>query len=211
MEDVLDLYEEPYDPKYPTLCFDERPCQLVDDVVAPIAMNPGSPKKEDNEYERKGTCNVFIAVEPLTGWRYLEIREHRKRVDYAEFMDRVSGMFPDAEKIRVVQDNLNTHNAGSFYERFVPEKARNLKNRFEFHYTPKKGSWLNMAEIELSVLARQCLDRRIGNTEALEREAKAWEEKRNQKKVKVRWRFTTNDARIKMKRHYQFKTNLSVT
>ena len=202
MEDILDLYEELYDPKRPLLCFDERPCQLVDDVVAPIAMKPGSPKKEDNEYERKGSCNVFIALEPLTGWRYLEIREHRKRTDYAEFMDRVSEMYIDAESIRVVQDNLNTHNAGSFYERFDPEKARYLKNRFEFHYTPKKGSWLNMAEIELSVLARQCLDRRIGDTETLEREAKAWEERRNKKKIKVHWRFTTNDARTKMKRHY---------
>lgn len=202
MEDILDLYEEPYDPKHPVLCFDERPCQLVDDVVVPISMKPGSPKKEDNEYERKGTCNVFIAVEPLTGWRYVEIREHRKKVDYAEFMDGVSGMYVDAEKIRLVQDNLNTHTYGSFYERFDPEKARSLRNRFEFHYTPKKGSWLNMAEIELSALARQCLDRRIGDTETLKREAKAWEKRRNQKKIKVCWRFTTNDARIKMKRHY---------
>ena len=168
-------------------------------------MKSGKAMKYDYEYERKGTCNVFIALEPLTGWRYVEIREHRKRVDYAEFMDRVSEMYIDAEKIRVAQDNLNTHNAGSFYERFDPEKARNLKNRFEFHYTPKKGSWLNMAEIELSVLARQCLDRRIGDTETLEREAKAWEKKRNQKKIKVCWRFTTNDARTKMKRHYHIQ------
>jgi hypothetical protein len=202
MEDILDLYAEPYDPKRPLICVDERPCQLVDDVVAPIAMKPGSPKKEDNEYERNGTCSVFIAFEPLTGWRHLEIREHRKKVDYAEFMDGVSEHYMNAEMMRVVQDNLNTHTYGSFYERFDPEKARSLKNRFEFHYTPKKGSWLNMAEIELSALARQCLDRRIGDMEALEREAKAWEKKRNQKKIKARWRFTTNDARTKMKRHY---------
>ena len=202
MEDILDLYAEPYDPKRPLICVDERPCQLVDDVVAPIAMKPGSPKKEDNEYERNGTCSAFIAFEPLTGWRHLEIREHRKKVDYAEFMDGVSEHYMNAEMMRVVQDNLNTHTYGSFYERFDPEKARSLKNRFEFHYTPKKGSWLNMAEIELSALARQCLDRRIGDMEALEREAKAWEKKRNQKKIKARWRFTTNDARTKMKRHY---------
>ena len=202
MEDILDLYAEPYDPKRPLICVDERPCQLVDDVVAPIAMKPGSPKKEDNEYERNGTCSVFIAFEPLTGWRHLEIREHRKKVDYAEFMDGVSEHYMNAEMMRVVQDNLNTHTYGSFYEQFDPEKARSLKNRFEFHYTPKKGSWLNMAEIELSALARQCLDRRIGDMEALEREAKAWEKKRNQKKIKARWRFTTNDARTKMKRHY---------
>ena len=202
MEDILDLYAEPYDPKRPLICVDERPCQLVDDVVAPIAMKPGSPKKEDNEYERNGTCSAFIAFEPLTGWRHLEIREHRKKVDYAEFMDGVSEHYMNAEMMRVVQDNLNTHTYGSFYERFDPEKARSLKNRFEFHYTPKKGSWLNMAEIELSALARQCLDRRIGDMEALEREAKAWEKKRNQKKIKARWRFTTNDARTNMKRHY---------
>jgi hypothetical protein len=146
MEDLLDLYEESYDPKRPVLCVDERPCQLVGDVVSPIPMKSGSPKKEDNEYERNGTCNVFIAFEPLTGWRYLEIREHRKRIDYAEFMDTVSWMYPGVDMVRVVQDNLNTHTAGSFYERFGPEKARCLKNRFEFHYTPKKGSWLNMAE-----------------------------------------------------------------
>jgi len=207
MEDILDLYEEPYDPKRPVIGVDERPCQLIGDVVMPIPMKPGKPKKEDNEYERKGTCNVFIAVEPLTGWRYLEIREHRKRIDYAEFMDRVSGMFPDAEKIRVVQDNLNTHNAGSFYERFDPEKARNLKNRFEFHFTPKKGSWLNMSEIELSALVRQCLDRRIGDQETLEHEAKAWEEDRNQRKIMIHWRFTTNYAREKLERHYKAVKN----
>ena len=211
MEDILDLYEESYDPKRPVICVDERPCQLIGDVIAPIPMKPGSPEKEDNEYKRNGTCNVFIAFEPLTGWRYLEIREHRGKVDYAEFMDRVSGMYPDTDVIRVVQDNLNTHTAGSFYERFDAEKARYLKNRFEFHYTPKKGSWLSMAEIELSALARQCLDRRIGDVGVLEREAKAWEADRNERKVKVQWRFTTNDARTKLKRHYLLQTNLSET
>jgi hypothetical protein len=207
MEDILDLYEEPYDPNRPVLCIDERPCQLIGDVVAPIPMKPGKPKKVDNEYERNGTCSVFIACEPLTGWRYLEIRKQRTKVDYAEFMDGVSEHYIDAAVVRVVQDNLNTHNAGSFYERFDPEKARNLKNRFEFHYTPKKGSWLNMAEIELSALARQCLDRRIGDMEILESEAKAWEEKRNQQKIMIQWRFTTNHARDKLERHYKAVKN----
>jgi len=207
MEDILDLYEEPYDPKRPVIGVDERPCQLIGDVVAPIPMKPGKPKKEDNEYERNGTCNVFIACEPLAGWRYVEVRKQRTKMDYAEFMDRVSEIYlemrPEAEVLRVVQDNLNTHTYGSFYERFDPEKARYLKNRFEFHYTPKKGSWLNMAEIELSALARQCLDRRIGDAETLEREAKAWEGDRNQKKIMIQWRFTTNHAREKLERHYK--------
>jgi hypothetical protein len=207
MEDILDLYEEPYDQNRPVLCMDERPCQLIGNVVAPIPMKPGKPKKVDNEYERNGTCSVFIACEPLAGWRYLEVRKQRTRVDYAEFLDRVSEHYIDTAVMRVVQDNLNTHNAGSFYERFDPEKARNLKNRFEFHYTPKKGSWLNMAEIELSALARQCLDRRIGDMETLESEAKAWEEKRNQQKIMIQWRFTTNHARDKLERHYKAVKN----
>jgi len=206
MEDILDLYEEPYDPEKPVICMDERPCQLIGDIVVPIPMKPGKPKKEDNEYERNGTCSVFIACEPLTGWRYLEVRKRRTKMDYAEFMEKVSQQY-DAALIRVVQDNLNTHTYGSFYERFDPEKARYLKNRFEFHYTPKKGSWLNMAEIELSALARQCLDRRIGDMEALEREAKAWEQKRNQKKIMIQWRFTTNHAREKLERHYETVKN----
>jgi hypothetical protein len=207
MEDILDLYEEPSDQNRPVVCIDERPCQLIGDVVTPIPMKPGKPKKVDNEYERNGTCSVFIACEPLTGWRYVEVHKQRTKVDYAEFMDRVSEHYTDAAVIRVVQDNLNTHNAGSFYEQFDPEKARNLKNRFEFHYTPKKGSWLNMAEIELSALARQCLDRRMGDMETLESEAKAWEEKRNQQKIMIQWRFTTNHARDKLGRHYKAVRN----
>ena len=185
---------------------DERPCQLIDEVVVPIPMKPGKPKKEDNEYERNGTCSVFIACEPLTGWRYLEVRKRRTKMDYAEFMEKVSEQY-DASVMRVVQDNLNTHTYGSLYERFDPEKARYLKNRFEFHYTPKKGSWLNMAEIELSALARQCLDRRIGDMETLETEAKAWEQKRNQQKIMIHWRFTTNHAREKLERHYKAVKN----
>ena len=204
--DILDLYEEPYDPEKPVICMDERPCQLIDEVVVPIPMKPGKPKKEDNEYERNGTCSVFIACEPLTGWRYLEVRKRRTKMDYAEFMEKVSEQY-DASVMRVVQDNLNTHTYGSLYERFDPEKARYLKNGFEFHYTPKKGSWLNMAEIELSALARQCLDRRIGDMETLETEAKAWEQKRNQQKIMIHWRFTTNHAREKLERHYETVKN----
>ncbi len=166
-------------------------------------MKPGKLRKEDNEYARNGTCSVFIACEPLTGWRYVEIRKQRTKMDYAEFMDRVSERYTGASVIRVVQDNLNTHNAGSFYERFDSEKARDLKNRFEFHYTPKKASWLNMAEIELSALVRQCLDHRIGDMKTLEQEAKAWEAERNQQKIMIHWRFTTNHAREKLERHYK--------
>ena len=202
MEDILDLYEAPYDPKRPLVCIDERPCQLIDDILTPIPMKSGKAMKVDYEYERKGTCNVFIACEPLTGWRYVEVRKRRTKVDYAAFMEKVSLMFPDTDVIRVVQDNLNTHTYGSFYENFEAEKARSLKNRFEFHYTPKKASWLNMAEIELSALSRQCLDRRIGDVETLEQESKAWELERNRKKIMIQWRFTTNNAREKLKRHY---------
>jgi len=211
MEDILDLYEEAYDPKRPVLCMDERPCQLRDDIVVPIPMKSGKAMKCDYEYERKGTCNVFIVCEPLTGWRYVEVRKRRTKVDYAAFMEKVSemylAMYPEAEVMRVVQDNLNTHTYGSFYENFDPEKARSLKNRLEFHYTPKKASWLNMAEIELSALSKQCLDRRIGDVETLESEAKAWERDRNKQKIMIQWRFTTNDAREKLKRHYEAVRN----
>jgi len=207
MEDILDLYEEFYNPKRPIVCIDERPCQLINDILTPIPMKSGKAMKVDYEYERKGTCNVFIACEPLTGWRYVEVRKRRTKVDYAAFMAKVSLMFPDADVIRVVQDNLNTHTYGSFYENFEAEKARSLKNRFEFHYTPKKASWLNMAEIELSALSRQCLDRRIGDVETLERESKAWELERNRKKIMIQWRFTTNNAREKLKRHYDAVRN----
>ena len=202
MEDLLDLYEEAYDPRYPVVCVDERPCQLHDEVVMPIAMKSGSAKKVDYEYARMGTCNVFIAFEPLTGWRYTEIHQHRTKVDYAEFMDQISCIYPHSDRIHVVQDNLNTHSAGAFYERFAAEHARELKNKFQFHYTPKKGSWLNMVEIELSALSRQCLDRRIPDMVTLKHEVKFWEGERNEKKVKVNWRFTTSDAREKLKRHY---------
>lgn len=202
MEDILYLYELPYDPKRPLICFDERPCQLISDVVVPIPMKPGSPKKEDYEYGRNGTCCILIAFEPLTGKRIISVKEHRTNVDYADFMKILAQHYPDAETIVLVQDNLNTHKPGSFYDAFPPEEAFELAKRFEFHYTPKKGSWLNMVEIEISALSKQCLDRRIGNMETLAKEVSAWEQERNRTGATVRWKFNKNDAREKLSRHY---------
>ena len=167
MEDVLDLYEQPYDPKHPVICFDERPCQLIGDAIIPIPIKPGSPKKEHYEYIRNGTCCIFLAFEPRAGNRIVCVKERRTRVDYADFMKTLALRYPEAETILLVQDNLNTHTAGSFYEALPPEEAFKLARRFEFHFTPRKGSWLNMAEIELSVLSKQCLDRRIADLKIL--------------------------------------------
>ena len=202
MEDVLDLYEKPYDPKRPVICFDERPCQLISDVIIPIPIKPGSPKKEHYEYVRNGTCCIFLAFEPCAGKRLICVKEHRKKVDYADFMKMLANHYPDAETILLVQDNLNTHTAGSFYEALPPNDAFELAKRFEYHFTPKKGSWLNMAEIELSALSKQCLDRRIGNIEKLADEVDAWERERNAIGATVRWKFNKNDARVKLQRHY---------
>lgn len=202
MEDILYLYELPYDPKRPLICFDERPCQLISDVVVPIPMKPGSPKKEDYEYGRNGTCCILIAFEPLTGKRIISVKEHRTNVDYADFMKILAQHYPDAETIVLVQDNLNTHKPGSFYDAFPPEEAFELAKKFEFHYTPKKGSWLNMVEIEISALSKQCLDRRIGNMKTLAKEVSAWEQERNRTGATVRWKFNKNDAREKLSRHY---------
>jgi hypothetical protein len=175
MEDVLDLYEQPYDPLRPAVCFDERPCQLLGDVLAPISMKPGRAKRQDYEYERKGTCCIFLAFEPLRGWRFLQVRKQRTAVDYAAFMQElVERYYPAVDRIRLVQDNLNTHTPGSFYQALAPQEAFEWAQKFELHYTPIKGSWLNMAEIELSALSRQCLDRRIGDMETFEREAMLW-------------------------------------
>lgn len=208
MEDVLNLYEQPYDPKRPMVCFDERPCQLIEDILTPIAMKPGKPKREDYEYSRNGICFIFIAFEPHTGKRFIQVRERRTQVDYAHFMkELVEKHYPDAECIRLVQDNLNTHCGGSFYEAFSAQEAFMLANKFEYHYTPKKGSWLNMAEIELSALAKQCLNRRIGDIETLAKEAYAWERRRNQIRATVNWRFTKDDAREKFRRHYPIVHN----
>lgn len=208
MEDILDLYELSYDANRPVVCFDERPCQLLADVMAPIAMKPGSVKKLDEHYKRKGTCSVLLACQPLKGSRVLETKQTRTKRDYALFLkDLADNHYPDAEQIVLVQDNLNTHGAGSFYETFDAETARRLTRRYEFHYTPKKASWLNMAEIEFSALSKQCLDRRIGDMETLAKEAETWATERNQEQVKIQWRFTTTKARKKLERHYDSVKN----
>ncbi len=203
MEDVLDVYKRPYDPKRPQVCMDETSKQLLADKREPIPAKPGSPKKIDYEYEREGVANIFMFFEPLMGKRHVKVTERRTRKDWALAMRELSDVqYPDAEVIDIVMDNLNTHSPASFYEAFEPEEAHRLVNRFEFHYTPKHGSWLNIAEIELSVLSRQCLDRRMPNQDFLESEVKAWEDERNDQIVKVQWRFTTADARIKLKHLY---------
>lgn len=203
MEDVLHQYAQPYDPLRPLICFDERPCQLLGDSIVPIPMKPGKLKREDYEYERNGTCCVLLAFEPHTGFRYVQVRERRTAADYAEFMQQfVQVYYPRVEYIRLVQDNLNTHTPGSFYEVFPPEEAFDLAQKFQVHYTPKKGSWLNMAEIEFSALSRQCLARRIPNRETLEKEVLAWAENRNKKCTTVSWKFTKDTAREKLKSKY---------
>jgi hypothetical protein len=203
MEDVLEVYHRPYDEKRPLVCLDEASKQLVGEAVLPIPAEPGQPQRFDYEYVRNGTANLFMVSEPLLGWRAVQVTQRRTARDYAEVLRWLAeDVHPDAEAIVLVQDNLNTHTLASLYEAFEPEQARRIAERFEVHYTPKHGSWLNVAEIELSVLARQCLDRRIGSAEELEREVAAWEEERNERAVEVRWRFTTADARIKLHRLY---------
>jgi len=202
MEDILDQYEQSYDPDHPLICMDEMPCQLIGDVLVPVPPKPGRVQRIDHEYQRNGTCCVFIAFDPHAGVRTIQVKEHRTKVDYANFMRAISLQYPNAEFIKVVQDNLNTHSAGSFYQAFPPQEAFELSKKFEFHFTPKKGSWLNMAEIEFSALSRQCLNRRIGDIKTLAREAGAWEQGRNKIKAKVRWQFTKSKAREKFARHY---------
>jgi len=202
LEDLLDLYAQPYDPQQPVICVDERPCQLIGDRLTPLPMQPGQPKKEDTQYERHGVCCLLLAVEPLAGVRFAQVRSRRTARDYAEFMQALTAQYPEAACLRIVQDNLNTHTPGSFYQRFDPATAWALKQRFEFHATPTHASWLNMAEIELSAISKQCLDRRIASMEELEREALACVNERNEHASKITWQFTTNDARKKLKRHY---------
>ena len=203
MEDLLDLYAEPVDDKRPIVCFDECPVQLVEEVRAPLPARPGQPERFDYEYKRNGTCNVFITVEPQLGTRHIEVTARRTKLDFARQMKAlVDERHPDAEVIRLVVDNLNTHTPAALYECFSPEEARRITRKLEFHYTPKHGSWLNMAEIELSVFARQCLNRRIPDPEYLSREAAAWELLRNQDCVPIQWRFTSVDARIRLSRLY---------
>jgi DDE superfamily endonuclease len=203
MEDVLEVYHRPYDEKRPLVALDEASKQLVGEVVQPLPPEPGQPERFDYEYVRNGTANLFLVSEPLLGWRAVRVTQRRTAKDFAEVLRwLVEDVHADAEKVVLVMDNLNTHKAASLYEAFPPGQARRIAERLEIHHTPKHGSWLNVAEIELSVLARQCLDRRIEDAGELRREVDAWQEERNERGVEVRWRFTTADARIKLRRLY---------
>ena len=203
MEDVLDVYTRPYDPRRPQVCLDEASRQLLGDVAAPLPPAPGRPAREDYEYARGGVCNCFLVCEPLRGWRHVTVSDRRTRRDFAHCIrDLVDVRYPEAEAIVLVLDNLNTHTPASLYEAFPPAEAKRLADRLEIHYTPKHGSWLNMAEIELGVLAGQCLDRRLPDKATLAREVAAWEAARNGRAATVTWRFTTADARIKLKHLY---------
>lgn len=203
MEDVLHLYSLPYEAEAPVVCFDERPCVLHGEVVEPLRMRPGTPRREDYEYERRGTCCLLVALEPLTGFRMVEVSERRTAADYTRFMERLAAHYGEAKRIHLVQDNLNTHTAGSFYKHLPAAEAFALAQRFEPHFTPKKGSWLNMAEIEISVIARQCLGRRIASRERMGEEVGALTQERNAAGARVRWQFTPSAAREKLRRHYQ--------
>jgi len=198
----LDVYKRPYNSDYPVICMDESPKQLIKETREPILAEPGSLRKYDFEYERCGSCNIFLANEPLAGKRYVEIKTRKTKKDWALFVESIEEQYKNVEKITLVMDNLNTHKPGSLYEIFAPEKAKRLLDRFEFVYTPKHGSWLNMAEIELNVINGQCLNRRIDNIEEVNEEAKAWQDYRNKQNAVIDWQFTTVDARIKLKRLY---------
>lgn len=203
MEDVLEVYHRPYDPDYPVICMDESNKQLVADIISPIPCAPGQPKKIDHEYVRKGVADIFLAVEPLVGAVTLEITEQRTRKDWAQFIKRlIDDCYPNAKKLVLVMDNLNTHNTASLYAAYPPEQARKLAERLEIHHTPKHGSWLNIAEIELSALSVQCLNRRFEDISELRAEAAAWEQHRNRRQRQVNWQFKTEDARIKLKKIY---------
>ena len=202
MEKVLDVYKRPHDPLHPVVCMDESPKQLIAETRIPIPASPGQPEKHDYEYKRCGMCNIFIACEPLAGNRMLKVTERKTKQDWAYFMEEIAHQYEMAKKITIVMDNLNTHEPGSFYEAFPPDKAKALWDRFEFVYTPKHGSWLNMAEIELNVLTGQCLDRRMDNIEFVKKEVMAWGNCRNNKNAKVNWQFTAKDARIKLSKLY---------
>ena len=203
MEDVLDVYARPFDPKRPQVCFDESNKQQIKEVSDPLPLQAGQPLRYESEYERNGVSNLFMFFAPLLNWRHVKVTDQRTALDWAQCMkDLVDVHFPDAEQIVVVMDNLNTHTPAALYAAFAPEEAKRIWDRLEFHYTPKHGSWLNMAEIELSVLSRQCLNRRIADQDALRREVTAWAERRNRSGATVEWRFTTADARIKLKKLY---------
>ena len=203
MEDVLEVYHRPFDAKRPQVCLDEASKQLVGEVVQPIPAVPGQPERFDYEYVRNGTANLFMISEPLAGWRHVMVTERRTAKDFAEVLRWLAeDVYKEAEKIVLVMDNLNTHKLASLYEAFEPERGRRIADRFEVHHTPKHGSWLNVAEIELSVLSRQCLNRRIESMDEMRREVAAWEEERNERQVEVKWQFATADARVKLRRLY---------
>jgi len=203
MEEVLDLYAQPYDPKRPQVCFDERPVQLLGDTYAPIPMQKGKARRYDYHYEREGTANLFMMVQPLSGWRMVKTTQRRTKVDFAACMkDLVDVHFPHATCIEVVLDNLNTHNPSSLYEAFPPQEARRILRKLDFHYTPKHGSWLNMAEIEISVLSRQCLQQRLPTLAELEAQVSAWTKHRNAAAVKIQWCFNLDNARTQLARLY---------
>jgi hypothetical protein len=202
MEDVLNLYAQPLDCSYPAVCFDERPCFLIGETVEGLAMRAGEPAREHYSYKKNGSCALLMAMEPKTGRRVARVFDRRSKREYAEFMKQLAASYPEAEKIRVVQDNLSTHSTSSFYERFAADEAFRLAQRFDFHHTPKSASWLNMIEIEFSALSKQCLNRRIASKEQLERELMAIVKERQKKKIKIDWQFSITSAREKLNRHY---------
>jgi len=203
MEQVLDIYKRSYNEHIPVVCMDESPKQLIKETRTPIAMKPGQEARIDFEYERCGVANIFLASEPLKGKRYVEVTERKTKIDWAEFIKKIADdWYKDAEKIILVMDNLATHKASALYEAFLPEEAKRIWDRFEFIYTPKHGSWLNMAEIELNVLMGQCLKRRIDNMQTIEKEVDAWQNHRNNKEAVINWQFTNSKARTKLKRLY---------
>jgi transposase len=203
MEDILDLYERSYHFRYPIVCLDEKPYQLLRDILSPLPPEPGKPWREDYTYERNGTCNLFVIFCPGLGWRHVEVTGQRTAIDYAEILRKiVDEYFPQADRILIVQDNLNTHTGASLYKAFDAREALRIHRKLEFHYTPKHASWLNMAEIEIHALGKQCIDRRMGDVDTLKRETAAWERERNQRQVKVNWLFTVGKARDKFQRDY---------
>lgn len=203
MEDTLEVYLRPYDPMRPVVCMDESTKQLLDEVRLPIPGQKGTPQRYDSEYRRNGVASLFLAFEPLAGWRKVQVTEQRTRRDWAHFIKSLlDEQYPDCERVVLVMDNLNTHSGASLYETFAPAEALRLLRRLELHYTPKHGSWLNMAEGEFSVLQKQCLDRRIGDSEILQQEIAAWQTQRNREAVGADWTFTTEDARVKLRKLY---------
>jgi hypothetical protein len=202
MERVLDVYKRPYDAAFPIVGMDESPKQLIKETRKPLPAKPGRYARYDYEYERCGVCTIFIASEPLTGYRMVKVTDRRTKKDWAYFIEEIAEAYKNARKITLVMDNLNTHKPGSLYEVFTPEKAKALWDRFEFVYTPKHGSWLNVAEIELNVLNQQCLNRRIASIQAVQKEINAWQKHRNNQNAKINWQFTTDNARIKLRRLY---------